>query len=102
MIVIDQGLGPADQRQSTEDLRLYLEGDVEVLHNGIDTEGDGRGSPEEHHQSRQAFGLFSSPVVPYLRKELDAPQDCPDGTEHTGRHRYILLRCHPFKKGEHG
>lgn len=98
LIVINQGLRPADQRQRTEDLRLYLDGDVEVLHNGIDPEGDGAGSPEEHHQSWQAFGLFLSPIVPYLGDKLNAPQDCADGPEYIGSHRYTLLGCHAFGK----
>ncbi len=37
---VSQRLGPADQAQGHEDLRLHLERDVEVLDNRVGTEGD--------------------------------------------------------------
>lgn len=38
-LVVDEGLCPANERESSEDVWLDLEGDIEILDNRVDAEG---------------------------------------------------------------
>lgn len=78
---VEKNLSPADQAEGHEALRLDLDGDVEVLDDAVDAEGHAAHCPEEHHRPGQAVCGLCAPVCPYLRYELDAPQDrayCPE------------------------
>lgn len=41
--------------------------------------------PQKHHSSREPISLLPAPIIPYLRDQLDTPQDCPNRAEHIGR-----------------
>ena len=64
------------------------------LHDSVNPKGNRTGRPEEHHQARQSICFLPSPIVPYLRDQLDAPEDGTDGAEDIGGHGDIALRRH--------
>ena len=66
------------------------------LHDSVNPKGNRTGCPEEHHQARQAIRFLSPPIVPYLRDQLDAPEDGTDSAKDIGGHGDIALRCHSF------
>jgi hypothetical protein len=77
--VVVQRLAPRDEGQAGKGLGLEFEGEVEVLDNGVDAEGDAANRPEDQHGAGEAVGVFASVVVPYLGDDLDAPAYCADG-----------------------
>ena len=78
---IHQHLGERDERQRRKDLWLELNGDVEVLHDGVDAQRSAGCRPQDHHPGGYAVGGLASPVLPYLWDQLDAPEDGADGAE---------------------
>lgn len=69
-------------------------GEMTDLHDSVNPKGNRTGGPEEHHQAGQSIRLLSPPIVPYLRDQLDAPEDGTDGAEDVGGQGDITLRCH--------
>lgn len=64
------------------------------LHNSINSERYRTDCPKEHHQAGQPIRLFLLPIVPYLRDQLDAPEDGTNGAEDVGGDGDVALRCH--------
>ncbi len=64
------------------------------MDDSVDTEWNGGSRPEEHHHARQPIGFLLPPIVPYLRDELDAPEDGSDCAEDVGGKGNSLLRRH--------
>jgi len=71
-----------------------LDGNIEVLDDGVDTKRDSGSRPEKHHDARQAIGLLLPPVVPYLWEELDAPEDGANRSEDVRGQGGSRLGCH--------
>lgn len=64
------------------------------LHDNVDPKWHCAYGPQKHHESRQTVGLLLPPVVPYLRDQLDTPEDGADGAKDVCRDGDGGLRCH--------
>lgn len=64
------------------------------LDNGIHSEWNGAHGPQHHHDPWQAIRLLLPPVVPYLRDQLDAPENRTDGAKDIGGDGNGRLRRH--------
>lgn len=64
------------------------------LHNSINPERYRTDCPKEHHQPGQPIRLFLLPIEPYLRDQLNAPEDGTNGAEDIGGDGDVALRCH--------
>lgn len=63
-------LGPRDQTQCRQDLRLNPECDVEILDDAVDAQWQAGGRPEEHHRRLQALRVMTAVVDDDLRYQL--------------------------------
>jgi hypothetical protein len=81
LLAIDQALSPADAAHDNEALRLYDEGDAELLRNRVDAERNTRDGPDQHHRGWQSLSVLGAVVAPDLRHQVDTPTDRPDRTQ---------------------
>lgn len=71
---------------------------VEILHNGIYPKRDTTQCPKKHHARRHAVSCFGTPICPYLRYELDTPENCANCAEDSGRYGDGGLWCHEHEE----
>lgn len=57
---------------------------IEILHNGIHPKRDTTQRPKKHHARRHAISGLGAPVGPYLRYELDTPENGANRAEDGG------------------
>lgn len=76
------------------EIRTEDPGDCSYLHDNIDPQRHCTYGPEKHHESRQTVGLLLPPVVPYLREQLDTPENGANGAKDVCRDGDGSLRCH--------
>lgn len=46
--------------------------------------------PQQHHRGRQPLRLLPAPIVPYLRHQLDTPENCANRAEYICRDGDVL------------
>lgn len=73
LAAVMHALRPAHQAQQAEELWLYLNGDVEVLDDGVDAKRNPSEGPEEHHGGGETFRRLRAVIADDLRDQLDAP-----------------------------
>lgn len=91
---VEFALSPANHAKQTEELGLDLKWDIKVLRYGVDPKWQRGERPEQHHGRGQTLGRLGSIGFPYLRTQLDAPEDSANETENACRNGDGLLGGH--------
>lgn len=67
MFAVMLALGPSEEAEEDQNVRLDLQRDVEVVDNVVDTQGHAGNCPGEEEHGREGFSVVAAPVLPYLR-----------------------------------
>lgn len=73
MTIVIHALTPRRQAQDQEQLRLYLERNIEILCYAVYPERNSGDGPREHHYCRQTIRPVTTIVLDNLRDQLYAP-----------------------------